>query len=414
MTAVGRRPRPTGRRRAFGTSWWGQAWIEALEERARLDPNRLPRGRTYARAGRVGPLEVAPGVIRAAVHGSRRQPYQVNVRVRVLRDAEWDRLLDAVAARAGHTAALLDGELPPEVVADAGSVGVELLPGPGELGPRCSCPDWADPCKHAAAVVYLMADVLDADPFALLTLRGRAREEVMGALRLRRRGSADRRLSAGLAPIARLVDSGVAARDAYAQRGTATSLPRIPLPPSHPGDPVPLAVDPEPGSRVRRSDLSELVADATRRAWEICVGQGDGGLHLDPSLDLARRAAEAHDRRGPGAVGSLAAAAGMRAAELGRLSAAWKLGGADAVGVLRDSCTPDGESLDEARSACGRMGPVQVRANRVTFADGGGQLRLGRAGYWYRFERVGARWELMSGPAADPADLIASPWDGSR
>lgn len=102
----------------------------------------------------------------------------------------------------------------------------------------------------------------------------------------------------------------------------------------------------------------------------------------------------------------------MRAAELGRLAAAWKLGGADAVGVLGDSWTPDGESLDEARSACVRMGPVQVRANRVTFADGGAQLRLGRAGYWYRFERVGARWELISGPAADPADLIPSPWDG--
>ena len=74
----------------------------------------------------------------------------------------------------------------------------------------------------------------------------------------------------------------------------------------------------------------------------------------------------------------------MRAEELGRLTAAWKLGGAD--GVVSDSWTPEGESLGEARSACVRMGPVQVRADRVTFADGGAQLRLGRAGYWYRFE----------------------------
>ena len=84
----------------------------------------------------------------------------------------------AVAARAAHTAALLDGELPPEVVADAAAAGVELLPGPGEVGPRCSCPDWADPCKHAAAVYYLLGAEFDRDPFLLLKLRGITRAEL--------------------------------------------------------------------------------------------------------------------------------------------------------------------------------------------------------------------------------------------
>ncbi|MDQ6716518.1 MAG: SWIM zinc finger family protein, partial [Actinomycetota bacterium] len=177
-------------RRVFGQTWWGKAWVDALEQRARLDPNRLPRGRAYARRGSVGPLAVQPGEIRASVRGSRVTPYIVQVRVRVFEDKEWERLLDAIAAKAAHTAALLDGELPPDVVADAAEVGVDLLPVAGEVGPRCSCPDWADPCKHAAAVVYLVADMLDEDPFSLLLLRGRTRDEVLAALRQRRSSSA--------------------------------------------------------------------------------------------------------------------------------------------------------------------------------------------------------------------------------
>ena len=183
------RRRATGRRpsvRIWGRTWWGRAWVDALEQRGRLDPNRLPRGRAYARDRRVGPLHVEPGEVRAAVQGSQVTPYVVAVRIRMFDDREWERLLDAVAAKAGHSAALLDGELPPEVAADAAGAGVELLPVAGELQLRCSCPDRAEPCKHAAAVVYRVAEVLDADPFALLLLRGRRRDEVLAALRQRR------------------------------------------------------------------------------------------------------------------------------------------------------------------------------------------------------------------------------------
>ncbi|MEJ7585244.1 MAG: SWIM zinc finger family protein, partial [Acidimicrobiales bacterium] len=159
----------------FGATWWGKAWIKALEGRARLDPNRLPRGRTYARQSRVGELSVKPGEVTAGVSGSRPTPYIVRLGVRTLSETEWDALLDVIASRAGHAAALLDGELDPGVADDAAAAGADLLPGPGDLTTRCSCPDWAEPCKHAAAVCYLVADVLDADPFALLLLRGRRR-----------------------------------------------------------------------------------------------------------------------------------------------------------------------------------------------------------------------------------------------
>ncbi|MEO6629461.1 MAG: hypothetical protein ABIP03_12950, partial [Aquihabitans sp.] len=95
----------------FGSTWWGKAWSEALEGRAGLDPNRLPRGRTYARQERVNRLELEAGKITALVRGSRVLPYKVTIGVRTFDDATWDRLAAAIARKAGHAAALLDGEL---------------------------------------------------------------------------------------------------------------------------------------------------------------------------------------------------------------------------------------------------------------------------------------------------------------
>jgi len=148
-------------KRPFGASWWGKAWVEAIEQRARLDRNRLPRGRTYARTGAVGELEVRAGEIVAEVQGSRAKPYKVTVRVRTYSEKEWNQTLAALASQVGNLAALLDGEMPPGVADDLAAANIELLPGAGEVMPRCSCPDWADPCKHSAAVCYLVADTLD-------------------------------------------------------------------------------------------------------------------------------------------------------------------------------------------------------------------------------------------------------------
>ena len=227
-------PRP-GSRNDFGSTWWGQAWVDALEQRAELDPNRLPRGRTYARQGRVGDITIEPGAASALVQGSRVRPYAVTVAVRPFGDREWDDMLGAIAGKALHAAALLDGELVPEILDDGRAAGVDLLPGAGELTPRCSCPDWADPCKHAAAVCYLVARVLDDDPFALLQLRGRGRSEILEGVRARRAGdasaSAPSVAGAGAPPTARRTKSvsrtkaarvGVAARDAWANGGVPT------------------------------------------------------------------------------------------------------------------------------------------------------------------------------------------------
>src|SRR5258708_21958312 len=180
MSGAARRAEP-------GQTWWGRAWVEALEQRARLDPNRLPRGRDYARGGSVGQLVLAPGEVRARVQGRKTVPYEVRIRVRGFAADEWARVLEAISAQLGHAAAMVGGELPAEVAADVAAAGLDLLAAAGEVGPRWSCPDDADPCKHSAAVCYLVADALDADPFAVLLLRGRTRGEVLAGLRARRR-----------------------------------------------------------------------------------------------------------------------------------------------------------------------------------------------------------------------------------
>jgi uncharacterized Zn finger protein len=389
------------RRRGFGLTWWGEAWVTALEQRARLDPNRLPRGRSYARGGTVGELAIGPGEVRAAVQGRRVRPYQVRVRVRVLEAEEWDRVLDAIAAQVGHAAALLDGELLPGVADDVRSAGTDLLPGPGELQPRCSCPDWADPCKHAAAVCYLVAGALDADPFSLLLLRGRRRDEVLAALRARRRPAEaattppDRSLPA--------TDPGVDAGQAY-QRAPAP-LPAPPLPPPRPGQPSVLPVDPPPGAGLRSEDLVALATDAAARAFQLATGSGDGGLSLDLEADLARRAAGLLGT-GPG-LAALAASAGMPSRELLRWAVTWRHAGRGGLDALRATWQPAATDLAEGRAALARLaGQGAVRAWRNRLTRGSLQLRLGGDGQWYQFARSGSDWVLDGPPAPEPSALV--------
>lgn len=401
-------PRRPGRR-PFGASWWGKAWVEALEQRAQLDPNRLPRGRTYARSGAVGALTLASGEISAEVQGSRRTPYSVKVRVRTFDQSDWERLLDALSTEIGHTAALLDGELPPEVADDIASVGLDLLPGPGELQPRCSCPDWADPCKHSAAVCYLVADELDSDPFGLLLLRGLGRPEVLAGLRSRRRLEAPPSAAIGaVAEGVEGVDEGVLVREAWSR--TAGPVPPVPPPPRRPGPPSVLAADPPPDCGVDLSVLRALAADAAGRALALALARGpvSSGLELDASEDLARRAASrlAGPDGPPDSSGlvRLARQAGVPEKELVRRAVAFRHGGREGLAVLKDHWDPEAAALAPGRGILG-SGAV-VRHNRVT--KGERQLRLGRDGRWYPYSKDKARRWSPDGPpitAPRPGDL---------
>jgi uncharacterized Zn finger protein len=171
----------------FGKSWWAGRWIAALERL--VDPARLARGRSYARSGQVVKLEIGRGGVAALVQGSRPSPYRVSIRFKPLSDARWDRVADAMAAEAIHAARLLSGEMPEQIEEVFAAAGASLLPAErGDLATDCSCPDWANPCKHVAAVHYLLGERFDADPFLMFELRGRGKDEIVVELRDRRAG----------------------------------------------------------------------------------------------------------------------------------------------------------------------------------------------------------------------------------
>ena len=174
-------------RGAFARSWWASRWIAALERL--VNPGRLARGRTYARAGQVVSMDVTRDGVHAVVQGSRPEPYQVHIRFKQLTDAEWERVVDAMSAEALFAARLLSGEMPEQIEDVFASVGTSLLPAErDDMVTTCSCPDQANPCKHIAAVHYLLGERFDEDPFLMFLLRGRSQDEIVAALRARRAG----------------------------------------------------------------------------------------------------------------------------------------------------------------------------------------------------------------------------------
>ncbi|MEV0393880.1 SWIM zinc finger family protein [Polymorphospora rubra] len=253
-----------GRRvRQFAASWWGRAWVRAMEETA-LDGEQLRRGRRYAYTGHVGSITVSPGRLAAPVYGDDGATYTTVVYVERLADAGWERLADEVAGNAGYLAALLDGEVPHDLVAAADDAGVRLLPDLGDLQPECDCADFEFPCRHAAALCYQASWLLDTDPFVLLLLRGRGRSELLAGLR--RRGAS--RTPAVPQPVA---PAGVEAVAAY-----AAGVPPLPPPP-----PV-AAVGPAglpvfaPAAGVDPRVLREAVAVAAGRAAALAARPAGG------------------------------------------------------------------------------------------------------------------------------------------
>jgi len=172
-------------RGGFVKNWWADRWIQALTRL--MDTGRLSRGRSYARRGQVIEINIKPGHISARVQGSRRTPYKVSIELQPLSDRQWDAVFDALAGQAIFAAQLLNGEMPPDVEQVFDAVKVPLFPATrGDLKTDCSCPDWANPCKHIAAVYYLLGERFDEEPFLLFELRGRNRDAAIAALRERR------------------------------------------------------------------------------------------------------------------------------------------------------------------------------------------------------------------------------------
>jgi uncharacterized Zn finger protein len=187
-------PKPKPRRPAdgikaqskkFGQTWWSGKWLAALDRL--VDPARLSRGRSYARSGQVLNIDIQPGRIESRVQGSRPQPYRVKIEIKPLSEKDWNRVADEMAQQAIFAAKLLASEMPQNIEEAFAAAKVSLFPASsGDLKTACSCPDWSNPCKHVAAVYYLLGEQFDGDPFLLFRLRGKTKDEIMSMLRTRR------------------------------------------------------------------------------------------------------------------------------------------------------------------------------------------------------------------------------------
>ena len=177
-------------RGSFAANWWAKRWLSVLESYG--IGSRLQRGRTYARKGQVLDIDIQSGVVNSRVQGSRPQPYKVKIEINILSDAEWEQVLDAISEQAIFTAQLLDGTMPQEIETVFDAAHIPLFPrNSRDVVTNCSCPDYSNPCKHIAAVYYLLGEQFDIDPFLIFTLRGRTREQIIEALRNRRAAAAD-------------------------------------------------------------------------------------------------------------------------------------------------------------------------------------------------------------------------------
>ena len=163
----------------IGEQWWSRRFVDILENIC--DGGRLARGRSYARKGQVLGFDLSAGLVEGQVQGSRPEPYRVRIAIEAYDEAAWAAVSQALGEQALYRAALLAGEMPHEIVDVFAGLDLPLFP--SSLNMTCSCPDWGLPCKHLSAVLYVLAEAFDDDPFLVLAWRGRGREELLSALR---------------------------------------------------------------------------------------------------------------------------------------------------------------------------------------------------------------------------------------
>ncbi len=282
--------RAKSKRGAIGEQWWSRRFIGVLESYGMS--GRLSRGRSYARAGQVLDFQLSQGKVTARVQGSRPRPYQVRIGVLPLTTAQWRRVQDRLASQALFRAKLLAGEMPHEIEDVFAECGTPLFPrSAADLDMHCSCPDWGVPCKHLAAVCYVLAEEFDRDPFGMLAWRGKGREELLTALRkIQAAAAASRRPAAAGPAAAGPAAPGAAAADPAAAGPGARAVLDVPAAPLEesldgfwsPGlsparlralatAPQPAAPDlllrmfPPPPVQVRGQDLADVLAPAYER-----------------------------------------------------------------------------------------------------------------------------------------------------
>ena len=171
--------RAASRRGNCGSNWRAKRWMQTLEQ-FQIGA-RLSRGRSYARRGQVLSIDIRNGAVKAQVQGSRKRPYDVEISVRTIGPADWERLRQALAEQPIIAASLLAGRMPENIEDTFEAIGLSMFPERGDdLETDCSCPDWSNPCKHIAAVYLLLGEEFDRDPFLIFRMRGMDRADLLG------------------------------------------------------------------------------------------------------------------------------------------------------------------------------------------------------------------------------------------
>ncbi len=174
---------------SFSKTWWGKRFLEALENFT--DSNRLGRGRSYARNGKIKEYKINNGKINAKVRGSvnpyfgvYKEPlYHTTIEIQPIKATDWSKAIAYLGSKASFVSKLLLGEMPDNIESAFTDLKLHLLPhSRKDFETNCSCPDWENPCKHIAGVYYLVAAELDEDPFLLFELRGISREKLQQEL----------------------------------------------------------------------------------------------------------------------------------------------------------------------------------------------------------------------------------------
>lgn len=355
--------------RSLGAIYWGQMWLDALRTNAGLDLEVLAQGESYARHDWGLEVFIDKGVVEATAGSGRRLEYDLQIRLPVLPDDLWDRLTEQIAGSSARTAALLDGVLDPAILDDARRIGADLMPTRGELEWSCACRQLLPGeglCKHVGAALYLLADSFDEDPFDLLLLRGRSRDELRSVVGELRSGSATE------ADLDDLAD-----RAWVRPRGP---LPAVPDPLDSPGALTPWATDPPPNAPFTAAGLRVIGSETAERAWQLLKDGAPTHLDLDTASDLARRASLAE---GTAAWKPLVVNSGLTSQELAARAQAWRVAGPAGVGV-------------------------QLAHQRLLKVSPKTQVRQAEDGRWFRFEKPSGRWTLVAGPAGDPEQLLTT------
>ncbi|WP_086828593.1 hypothetical protein [Allokutzneria sp. NRRL B-24872] len=375
--AFGRIPRKLG---PIAATAWGKAWNATLEE-LDLDEKPLKDGRKLAHTGVLGPITLSPGRVRAEI-GDSGELLSTLIQLPTFTDRTWKLVLDQIATRAGHVAALLDGELPEELLGELADEGLPLIPLAAELEPECDCDMGFEVlCKHGAALGYQVSWLLDTEPFLLVLLRGMDQQELTRRL-------SSRKITAPRAK----PTGGTSIAAAYARE--PGPLPEISAEP--PTGPYP-QVDIEPPPGLPPHLVPRMVRNAMWHAREQLADL----VNPDPAPWLSMY--EDNVRLSVIYPELIADHLGTHAT-----AAAWRYGGLAGLAVEKGKRTLTPLELARARAAleAAELGEFEFdKGCRFTLTGQRWQLRLGEDGLWYPFYDMLAEhgWLMAGPPHSDPA-----------